>query len=178
MVQARSNKEEHVPRDNLNVLLPRNRNHAGWIRVEIEGKPQQEFHALGSGSTTVKGKSVSKHPSLSPFAHAGNTPTGDYVSPGVVDSRDWDLNSYGPWGAIRLKALAGDALLAQDVFGRKGLLIHGGPPGRFDGYRSTLGCHRLRDDDMRQLIQLISGAGNNAQARSCENVSVKVTVRE
>jgi hypothetical protein len=48
-------------------------------------------------------------------------------------------------GAIRLKALAGDALLAQDVFGRKGLPIHGGPPGRFDGYRSTLGCLRLRE---------------------------------
>jgi hypothetical protein len=68
--------------------------------------------------------------------------------------------------------------LAADVFRREGLLIHGGLPGRFDGYRSTLGCLRVSNDDMRQLIALISGAGNNAQAARCEGVSVRVTVRE
>jgi hypothetical protein len=40
----------------LNVLLLKNRNHAGWIRVEIDGAPQREFRILGRGSTTVKGK--------------------------------------------------------------------------------------------------------------------------
>ena len=168
-----------MPRDvQLNVLLPRNRDHPGWIRVEINGTSQTEFHVLGRGSTTVNGKPTSTHPSLSPFAHAGNTPTGNYVSPGIVSTTDWSRNSYGLWGAIRLKAVAGDAVLAQDVFGRKGLLIHGGIPGRFDGYRSTLGCLRVSDSDMRLLIKLISNAGDNAQAARCEGVSVRVTVRE
>jgi hypothetical protein len=113
-----------MPREiHLRCLLPRNRNHPGWIRIEIDGTPQTEFRVLGRGSTTVNGKPTSKHPSLSPFAHSGNTPTGDYVSPGIVSTTDWNQNSYGPWGAIRLRAVAGDAVLAQDVFGRKGLLI-------------------------------------------------------
>jgi hypothetical protein len=162
----------------LNVLLPKNRDHLGWIRIEIDGIPVKEFHVLGRGSMTVNGRPASKHPSLSPFAHAGNTPTGDYSSPGIVSTKEWDQNSYGPWGAVRLKAVAGDALLAHDLFGRKGLLIHGGLPGRFGGYRSTLGCLRLSNHDMRQLIQLISNAGDNAQAVMCESISVRVNVRE
>src|SRR5215813_13419275 len=96
----------------LNVLLPRNRHRAGWIRAEIDGTPQSEFRILGRGSMTVGGKPTSTHPSLSPFAYAGNTPTGSYVSPGLVSTAGWNQGSYGPWGAIRLKAVAGDALLA------------------------------------------------------------------
>ena len=49
-------------------------------------------------------------------------------------------------GTIRLKAVAGDALLARRVFGGKGLLIPGGARGGFDGYRSTLGCLCLRNE--------------------------------
>jgi hypothetical protein len=160
----------------LNVLLPRNRNHPGWIRVEINGVPQREFHILGRGSTTLKGKPT-LNPTLSPFKYAGNTPTGDYVSPSIVSTTDWDPSSYGPWGAVRLKAVAGDALLAERL-GRTGLLIHGGREGSFDGYRPTLGCLRLHNSDMKQLIQLISNAGSNAQAAMCEAVSVRVTVRQ
>jgi hypothetical protein len=65
--------------------------------------------------------------------HAGDTPKGDYVSSGITSTTGWNQNSCGPWWAIRLKAVAGDALLAQDVFGRKGLLIHGGLPGALCG---------------------------------------------
>jgi hypothetical protein len=166
-----------MPRDvHLSVLLPRNRNHPGWIRVEVDEAPQGEFRILGRGSTTVKGKPTG-NPRLSPFKYAGNTPTGNYVSPGIVCTTDWDRSSYGPWGAVRLKAVAGEALLAERL-GREGLSIHGGLPGRFDGYRSTLGCLRLHDGDMRQLIQVISNAGNNAKAAMCEALSIRVTVRE
>jgi hypothetical protein len=162
----------------LNVILPKNRNHTGWVRVEIDGTPKKEFHVLGRGSMTVHGKPVSKHPSLSQFVSSGNTPVGSYTSPEIVSTTNWDQSSYGPWGAIRLKAVGGDALLAQDVFGRKGLLIHGGAPGRFDGYKSTLGCLRLSNPDMRQLVQLISDAGDNPETRQCEGISVNVNVRE
>jgi hypothetical protein len=166
----------------LNVILPRNRNHPGWIRVEVNGVPQREFRILGRGSTTVRDKATGKskptgNPTRSPFKYAGNTPTGDYDSPGIVDTTDWNRSSYGPWGAVRLKAHAGDALTAERL-GRDKLLIHGGVEGKFDGYNSTLGCLRLHNSDMKQLIQLISDAGANAQAAMCENVSVKVTVRE
>lgn len=164
----------------LNVLLPKNRNHAGWVRVEINGVPVNEFRVLGRGSTTETSKTGEKkvvNPTLNPLMRFGNTPTGEYASPGIQSTSGLSRSSYGPWGAVRLKAVSGDALLAERL-GRSGLLIHGGAPGRFDHFRATHGCLRLYDGDMRQLIALISGAGNNAQAEMCESVSVKVTVRE
>jgi len=109
--------------------------------------------------------------------YAGNTPTGDYVSPELVSTVGWDRDSYGPWGAIRLKAVAGEGLLAERL-GREGLLIHGGSDGQFDGFRSTLGCLRLHNADMRTLIGIISGAGDNATTQMCDAVSVRITVRE
>jgi len=160
----------------LNVLLPRNRSYPGWIRLELNGVPQGEFRILGRGSTKVKGHPTG-NPTLSPLMRAGNTPTGVYTSPGVVSTTDWDRDSYGPWGAIRLKAIAGDALLAERL-GRKGLLIHGGAEGRFDGYRSTLGCLRLHNADLKTLVGMISGAGDNATTQMCDSVSVRITVRE
>jgi hypothetical protein len=161
----------------LNVLLPSNRNHLGWLRVEINGKPVSEFRVLGRGSATVEGKPTG-NPTRSPFKYAGDTPTGDYISPAIVDTAHWNQSSYGSWGAVRLEAVAGDALLAQDIFRRDKLLIHGGAPGRFDGYRSTLGCLRLSNNDMRQLTELISNTGNDVLTASCESISVRVTIRQ
>ena len=161
----------------LNILLPKRREHPGWIRIEIDGTPKGEFRVLGRGSTTDGGKPTG-NPTLNPFVNAGNTPVGDYVSPGFREHKGKAQRSYGPNPAIRLRAVAGDALIAQDIFGRNNLLIHGGPPGRFDGLSSTLGCLRLKDDDMSELIRLISNAGENAQAARCEGVSVRVAVRE
>lgn len=160
----------------LNVLLPRNRNHPGWIRVEVNGVPQAEFRILGRGSATVKGHPTG-NPTLSPLMNSGNTPTGDYTSPGIVSTSGWGGDSYGPWGAIRLKAIAGEALSAERL-GRNGLLIHGGAEGQFDGFRSTLGCMRLQNHDMKTLIGMISGAGDNATMQMCESVWVRISVRE
>jgi hypothetical protein len=160
----------------LNILLPKNRDHPGWIRVEVMGEPQREFRILGRGSATDAGTPTG-NPTRNPLRYAGNTPTGDYISPGLESTTLWNQSSYGPWGAVQLKAVAGQALLAERR-GRSGLLIHGGAAGRFDGYRSTLGCLRLQNSDMKQLIEIISKAGEDARAEACEKVSVKVTVRE
>jgi len=161
----------------LNVLLPKDRNHVGRIRVEVDGKPQAEFHVLGRGSTKVKGTPTG-NATRSPFGYAGDTPTGTYTSSGILGTKGQDQKSYGPWGKIPINASGGDALLAQEVFGRSHLLIHGGAPGKFDGYNPTLGCLRLTDKDMKQLIDLITTAGNVAESARCENVSIRVTVQE
>jgi lipoprotein-anchoring transpeptidase ErfK/SrfK len=164
---------------NLNVLLLKNRRHPGWLRVEVDGIPKAEFRVLGRGSTTVKCKSNARvstgNPTLNPYRFAGNTPTGDFVSPGMTSTADWPQRSYGPCGAVRLKAVGGDALIAEKL-GRTGLLIHGGAPGQFDGYASTLGCLRLRNNDMRQLRDLLSGEDPLKQL--CFNLRVTVTIRE
>ena len=160
----------------LNVLLRKNRNLPGWLRVEVDGSPRAEFRVLGRGSTTVSGKPTG-NPTLNPFANAGNTPTGDYVSPEVVSTDGWSRDSYGAWGAVRLKPIGGDALVAERL-GRKGLLIHGGAPGKFDGYRSTKGCLRLHNADMKKLIELIGAAADDPRALQCTGVKIEVTVRE
>ncbi len=162
-----------MPRDvHLRVLLPGNRDHPGWLRVEVDGVPEREFHVLGRGSSTSENPNAQ-----SVFKTWGNTPTGDYS--GTTESTaKRNKRSYGHSGAVRLKALAGDALLAY-FFGRDGLLIHGGDlGGRFGGYRATHGCLRLSNSDMKELIQLISGAGENAQAQMCEPIAIRVTIRE
>lgn len=164
----------------LNVLLPKNRDHPGWLRVEVEGSPQTEFRVLGRGSATVKKNGVSKptgNHTRNPFRYAGNTPIGDYTSPEIVSTDGWEQGSYGPWGAVRLKAIGGDALVAERL-GRTGLLIHGGTTGRFDGFRSTMGCLRLQNGDMRRLIQIIGEAGTDPRALQCTGVTVRVMVRE
>jgi len=138
----------------------------------MNGLPQAEFRVLGRGSSTVS------NPDRNPFLYAGNTPTGDYESFGLADTGNWNQSSYGPWGAVRLKAAGGDALLAEQLGHREGLLIHGGSPGTFSGFRPTLGCLRLHNRDMKELVRLIANAGDNARVSMCENVSVRVTVRE
>lgn len=158
----------------LNVLLPRDRDTPGWLRVDVDGVPRAEFRVLGRGSTKVGGIPTG-NPKRSPIAYAGNTPTGSYESPGIVSTADWPQDSYGPWGAVKLKAVEGDALLAERL-GRTGLMIHGGARGPFHGYRSTLGCLRLNNFDMKQLTDLLFTAGEDPQRRRSDEISVRVTV--
>ncbi|HXK04783.1 MAG TPA: L,D-transpeptidase [Verrucomicrobiae bacterium] len=159
----------------LDVVLPRNRSYAGWIRVELNGVPAAEFRVLGRGSTHVPGHPA--NPTLSPLMYGGNTPRGDYRGTEIDSTSDLPQNSYGPWGEIRLKAVSGEAVLAERL-GRDGLLIHGGAEGAFDGFRPTHGCLRLHNADMKTLIGLISNAGDDATAQMCDAVSVRITVRD
>lgn len=159
----------------LNVLLPKNRDHAGFLRFDVDGVPQGQFRVLGRGSATLKGKPTG-NPSRSPFRYAGNTPTGTYLATALKDTSGWDQKSYGPWGALQLKPVGGAALIAQDIFGRDGFLIHGGHPGRFDGFNSTLGCLRVSNDDMKSITSLISNAGDQTGDQMCEDVSITVIV--
>lgn len=101
--------------------------------------------------------------------HDGDTPTGDYRGSGVVSTAKLNRDSYGPWGAIMLKPVGGEALLAERL-GRTGLLIHGGAEGRFDRFRSTRGCLRLHNSDMKTLADIVSDAGHHAR--------VRITIRE
>ena len=95
--------------------------------------------------------------------------------------RKWPQKSYGPNGAIRLKALGGDALMAESL-GRSGLLIHGGTTGtekywRGKGaLRATHGCIRLSNKDVKKLMELIYGARYSDNA--CNLVDITISVKE
>jgi hypothetical protein len=155
------------------VLLPRNRNLAGRLRVEKDGTLLAEFSALGRGS---------RGPGDTSFLENGNTPTGSYKGSGLVDTRDKSQASYGPWGALRLKPESGNAVLAQDVFGRKGLLIHGGTLGSQGLWKGKLkpthGCIRLSNSDMKRLREIIEAARYDDIRKMCREIEINVTVNE
>lgn len=158
----------------LNVILPRNRNSTGWLRVELDGRPIAEFRALGRGSRGAGDTS---------FLKRGNTPTGEYRG-SFVDTEAWPQKSYGPWGAVRLKPSRGDAVMAEEIFGRRGLLVHGGALGTSSYWRgagslrATWGCLRLSNSDMKQLREVMEAERDDWKSGACREVQIRVTVRE
>ena len=131
-----------------------------------------EFRVLGRGS---------RGPGDTSFLSRGNTPTGTYQGTEFVETEDWNQASYGPWGAVRLKPTSGDALLAEDIFGRRGLLIHGGalaPSGFWEGgLKPTWGCLRLANADVRILRGIIENERYDETRQLCREAEIHVTVR-
>lgn len=157
----------------LNALFPKNRDSAGWLRVEVDGRPVAEFRALARGS---------RGPGDTSLLNKGNTPTGTYSANDLIETRNWEKQrSYGPYGAVRLKPISGNAVLAE-VLGRSGLLIHGGAPGDQNtwpsrlGLRPTRGCIRLSNADMKELIALLTEARSDGTA--CLVTDIQLSVQE
>lgn len=156
----------------LNVHLPKNRNKTGLMEVKKNGKTLGTFNALGRGS---------KGPGQTQFKTNGNTPSGTYKGTHLIDTKKWPQRSFGPNGAIRLKALSGDAIKAENL-GRDGLLIHGGTKGRSDYWRgkgalrATNGCIRLSNEDIKKLMEMLYGAAyaNNM----CNLIDITISVKE
>jgi lipoprotein-anchoring transpeptidase ErfK/SrfK len=167
-----------MPDVQLNILLPRNRNYNGVLRVEIDGTPVREFSVLGRGSRGAGDTT---------FMENGNTPTGEYDGSTYLATAGQKAAAYGPWGKVVLKPIRGTALLAQEIFGRKELRIHGGELGdwygtggplKHDQLRPTHGCLRLSNPDMATLYQLLQSAGIDFVQSVCVQPNVRVTVRE
>jgi len=155
----------------LRVLFPRNRTRTGLLRVEQDGRIIAEFAALGRGNRGQGDTSL---------LNEGNTPTGIYTATGLESAAGRDLKKYGPWGAVRLKPVGGQALLAERIGHRSGLLIHGGSLGS-TGYwrgegalRATHGCIRLSNEDIRRLKQIFEDASLGKDKCAAPTVTVSV----
>lgn len=96
--------------------------------------------------------------SRDPLKRNGDTPLGVYW--GVLEGPWEPIRSYGPYQVIALAPIGGDALIAHKA-GRRGLAIHGGAPAA-DGrsFRPTHGCVRVRNHDMRLLLDLLKASGD------------------
>ena len=137
----------------LRVMLSSDRGESGQLIVEDAGTGRVlgSFEALGRGS---------QGPGDTQMQVNGNTPTGSYVVTSVQHTATWNQNSYGPHGALRLSPVSGNAHAAEHVAGRQGLLIHGGAVGGTTYWRganelrATHGCVRLRNQDMRRLVDV------------------------
>ena len=126
------------------VGLPKNRDKTGKLSLQINYRTIKTYSVLGRGSRGNGETSLQIE---------GNTPTGKYISTKIEDTSKWKRDSYGRYGAIRLTPMKGNALLAK-WNGRKGILIHGG--GLRNGeLKPTLGCLRLHNEDIRDLINQI-----------------------
>src|SRR5258708_38953578 len=161
----------------LTVMLSSKRNQSGLLIVKERGsgKTLGTFEALGRGSQGSGDTQMTVD---------GNTPTGEYEVEKMEATAGWNQSSYGPNGALRLRPVSGNALAAEQIAGRQGLLVHGGRPGA-NGYwrgggelRATHGCLRLRDEDVNRLVSLLFVASNDAQSNRCQTINVRLTVTD
>jgi len=160
-----------MPHVHLRALFP-DRDRTGTLKVEQDGLLLAEFPALGRGSSGRGDRS---------FLENGNTPAGDYDATRLESTTHRDLNSYGPWGAVRLSPVGGQALLAEWIGHRSGLLIHAGSLGAA-GYwrgagalRATHRCIRLSNEDMKSLKEILENASlaGNSFGRPILTVSLE-----
>ena len=164
-----------MPGIHLRVLLPRNRDVTGCMIVEVDGRQERHIPVLGRGS---------RGPGDTWRLEKGNTPTGVYEGSELADTSAWNQDSYGPWGAVRLKPLSGNALLAEQQLGRRRLLIHGGTPMGPNVWRGegalnpTWGCLRISNQDMRALRDIIFATARDEADAICRPVDVGITVDE
>ena len=164
-----------MPDLHLKVQLPTNRNGSGIVTIWGADGIKGRFEILGRGSRGAGDTQMQVR---------GNTPTGTYRVSEMVNTSQWNQNSYGPNGALRLDPQSGNAQAAEALVGRSGLLIHGGSEGGASYWRgagelrATHGCLRLSNTNMKTLMDAVFGASLNPRQSRSEPVEVKVTVTD
>lgn len=164
-----------MPDIHIKVQLSEARSQSGIMTILGRNGVLAQFEVLGRGSVGGGDTQMSVK---------GNTPTGRYEVSEIADTTNWNQNSYGPNGALRLKPISGNALAAEQQAGRTGLLIHGGALGGTNYWRgagelrATFGCLRLSNRDVDRLRNLIWAEGQNDRQMVCEPVDVDVTVTD
>ncbi len=92
-------------RIHLRILVPKNRNLPGWLRVEVNGTPVKEMRVLARGSRGEGNTSLLRN---------GNTPTGEYRGSVVSGNGTLPEESYGPWGILSRHPFSSDRIITRD----------------------------------------------------------------
>ena len=152
----------------IEVVLPKNRRYLGSLRLIQNRRELSRYKVLGRGARKEKGNTV--------FLENGNTPTGTYK--GTLKFRTNDFERFGKNGAVELFPKSGDARIAQDIFGRENLQIHGGRS-KWGPLikRNTFGCLRMKDNDVKDMVDKILKA-RYSEGMCHEKVEIEVTVSE
>jgi hypothetical protein len=106
----------------------------------------------------------------------GDTPTGNFVIRTRLQTGQGTplaKYDYGPWGALVLEGITGDAAIA-DANGRFTFLLHGGDLSSDGLLRSTAGALRMRNADLRALLRAVE----KANCKSCEIIEVDELIGE
>lgn len=141
--------------------------------VAIFDKDRTKYGVLtfvGTGAPiawTAFGKSdnanavAQNNPTRDPIKIGGDLPSGSYNV--VVGEILTPHRTYGPNAVLRLDPQAGQAITAKRN-GRTGLLIHGGEVRANTGHlRPTYGCLRVSNEDMVDLLGIITEEGPRAK---------------
>ena len=166
-----------MSRIDLEVHLSSNRNLSGVLiaKDHLTGRILGQFQALGRGSQGLGDTQMQVN---------GNTPTGTYRVLRVESTQGWAQTSYGPNGALRLDPVSGNALSAEQLAGRRGLLIHGGTLGGSTYWRganelrATHGCIRLSNANMAQLVGILFDATLDSRKQQSTAIEVNLAVRD
>jgi hypothetical protein len=178
-----SRKESRVVSDlDLALHLSTDRAKSGVliVRERSTGKELRRYQALGRGSAGGGDTQMVTN---------GNTPVGEYEVVRIKGTSGWPQDSYGPNGALELKPKSGKARDAETLVNRSGLLIHGGSltvagtksaavRGGAGRLKPTLGCVRLGNAEMKDLVALIDGARNDVVNGVSRNVTVTLRVAD
>lgn len=137
----------------IQVTLPRDRTRLGTL---ICG----DFTCACLGKSDSLTAHKNGNHSRDPLKQFGDTPLGTYtVSIGPVG---WPMSSYGTHPVLTMDPTGGDALVAESVGKRSGLLIHGGALNREGKLRPTFGCIRVRNEHQKELVDRVKRAGGTA----------------
>lgn len=154
----------------LVITLPNDRNFCGQVElVGGSGDPVcGPFAVTGRSSDHLA--AIHRNPQRIVFLPYGDTPTGNFLIRSHVPTGKGSplaKSEYGPWGALVLEGITGDAAIA-DANGRFNFLIHGGDLSETGKLRSTAGGLRMHNAELRTLI----GAVNKSHCKSCEIIEV------
>ena len=143
------------------VKLPIDRTQTGTIALidDVGRTIAGPFPALGKSTDRLAVEA--QNPQRDPTMENGDTPLGDYAVGGFVKTGTgkYPALSYGSVGAVHLEPISGQALQAKNN-GRTGLMIHAGRP-KPDGHLvATLGCVRVHEEAMTELLAAIITAGS------------------
>ena len=141
-------------RTRICVTLPADRRQPGSLYLIINGMVAlPAVPCLGKADNGMA--AAHKNPARASIFPYGDTPTGSYRAVQAVERED----PHPRMGrlTIALLGIAGDARTA--MINRTGLYIHGGPD--LERYNTqlipTLGCLRLKNPDMRMLVDKLGG---------------------
>lgn len=175
-------KPQIMARIHLRVFLPKNRDYNGTMAVDVDGQEVASFPVKGRGSRGA-GDTVFLKGYPEKKIGGGNTPTGTYRG-SVEETKNRNEKTFGHNGAVRLNPIGGDALIAARIFGRSGLLIHGGSPTSVDYWKSlgglhpTNGCLRLSDENVKALMEIISKNRHDDKMQMSVEPEISISVVE
>lgn len=156
----------------LRVLLPNDRYATGSLKVfndkgkiitgpfEVLGKADNE-NAIDKGNRD-----------RNPLFEGGDTPTGTYTL-----KVETPQQHFGDSPVIRLFPKSGDALDSYEN-GRHSLLMHGGPLKPNGDLRPTLGCLRVKNEDLDKLVEVIQKDAHDNESMRCEVKTLELHVED